>query len=341
MEIDGMAAAGGPMSVTIAVADSSAVGTVRRAALTLAGDTGLNGESSSVVALIATEAATNIVRHAREGAVHLRALSDRRSRGVEVLAVDKGPGIDDVDRAMRDGFSTAGTSGTGLGAIRRLASDFDLYTRSDVGTVLMARVRIPSGAPEYEDGVVCVPYPGEMVCGDGWLVNRTADAVSVALVDGLGHGIDAALAASEATRAIMGAIGASPADIVRAAHGPLRATRGAALAVARIDRTTSKLHFAGVGNITATIISASGARNLASHNGIVGHELRKVQEFTYDWPPNASLIMHSDGLSARWRIDAYPTLAAHSPAITAALLHRDFVRPRDDATIVVVRDAAR
>ena len=333
-------------SVRVTLDDVSQVGRARRAALAVASDLGIAADIAGNIGLVATELATNLVRHAREGAVIVRPLEDPPRRGVEMLAVDKGPGIRDVAVAMRDGFSTAGTPGTGLGAVRRISSEFDVYSTVDSGTVLVARLWDP-GVPRgdsangrYVVGAVCVPMSGESECGDSWVVQQNASVVRVAIVDGLGHGHEAAVAASEAMRVVRELGDASPVDVVQSAHGPLRATRGAAIAVATIDRRSSVVEFAGIGNIVGTILGASSTKSLASHAGIVGHQMRHVHQFTYDWPSHGYLVLHSDGLSARWRADAYPGLIGHDPAILAGVLHRDFARTRDDATVLVVHDAA-
>jgi anti-sigma regulatory factor (Ser/Thr protein kinase) len=337
------------MSRVVSVGDASAVGAVRRAARVMGERLAFSEESHGVLALIATEAATNVVRHAGQGMILLRAVDEDGSPAVELVAVDKGPGIANVDRALRDGFSTAGSAGTGLGAIRRLASSFDLYTRPGAGTVLTARVvadvrQPPVSSGRFRVGAVCVPYPGETACGDAWLIQRASDGegVRVTLVDGLGHGPDAARAAMVAVHAIAErGYTASLTETLQLVHAMLHATRGAAVGMAAIDRRTSTVQFAGVGNIAGSIVSAAGTRSLASQNGTVGHEVRRFQEFTYEWSAGASLIMHTDGVSGRWRVETYPGMTSYHPSIAAALLHRDWARANDDATIVVVSDGNR
>jgi anti-sigma regulatory factor (Ser/Thr protein kinase) len=336
-------------SVRVPVSDASEVGRARRAATNIATQMALGAERTSDVALIATELATNLVRHAKDGVVLVRPIDDPTRRGVEVLAVDKGPGIRDITRAMHDGYSTAGTAGAGLGAVRRLATEFDVYSLVASGTALVARVwearparpPLPADRARYAVGAVCLPIAGESACGDSWSIEQGASRVRVVVVDGLGHGREAALAASEALRVAHESGDASPADVVQSIHGPLRATRGAAIAVASIDQHASTVHFAGIGNIAGAIVGPRSSKSLASHSGIVGHQMRTVKEFSYDWAADSYLILHSDGLSAKWRADAYPGLVGHDPAILAGVLHRDFARVRDDATILVVRDAVR
>jgi hypothetical protein len=77
---------------------------------------------------------------------------------------------------------------------------------------------------------------------------------------------------------------------------------------------------------------------LVSHNGTVGAEMRKVQEFTYPWNAESILVMNSDGLTTHWRIDPYPGLQNKSTLMMAAVLYRDFKRTRDDSTVLVARE---
>src|SRR6185436_19739933 len=129
-------------------------------------------------------------------------------------------------------------------------------------------------------------------------------------------------------------------EIVQLAHGSLRSTRGAALAVVFLDAKLGRVRLAGVGNISVAVIDQTGSRSLASMNGIVGHEIRRVQEFDTAWSPGSILVMHSDGIGTRWRLDQYPRLLSHHPSIIAAVLHRDYARARDDATVLAVRRAS-
>jgi anti-sigma regulatory factor (Ser/Thr protein kinase) len=327
----------------VPVEDSSRVGEARRAAVLAADRAGMDETGRGRAALVATELATNLARHARGGAMLVRALDDE-ARGVELIAIDRGPGMD-VGRSMEDGFSTGGTAGEGLGAVRRIADAFDVHSRRDEGTIVMARVvEKASGAPAagaaaLDVGVVCAPAPGEERSGDGWAVTRHAGRARLLLVDGLGHGPLAAEAANEAVRIFRAYPESAPADMLERLHDALRATRGAAAAIAEIFADESVLRYAGIGNIVGSIHAAGGARSLVSHNGIIGHQMRKVQEMSYPWSPDSLLVMASDGLRSQWRIDGEPVLAARHPALVAALLYRDNVRGRDDATVLVIRRA--
>ena len=248
---------------------------------------------------------------------------------------------------MHDGFSTGGTSGTGLGAVRRLSSAFDVHSTPPAGTVVFCRVaagtdsppasRTSTGGSSLEWGVVCVPAPGETVCGDAWRVAGAEGEAAVIIADGLGHGPLAADAARQAAAAFETSPLQDARSIVEAAHDKTQGTRGAAVAVARVNSPAGVLRYAGVGNISGTLLNGGESRGLFSHNGTVGVQVRKVQEFEYPWDDAAMLVMHSDGLQTRWDLDAYPGLRFRHPAVIAAVLYRDFCRGRDDATVLVVR----
>src|SRR5215210_5456260 len=99
----------------IHVTEQSQPPAARRVAVELAQKVGLDESAVASVALVVTELATNLVKHAKQGQLLIRPLGAEGNEGVEVLSLDKGPGIPDVGRALADGFSTAGSPGTGLG----------------------------------------------------------------------------------------------------------------------------------------------------------------------------------------------------------------------------------
>jgi len=162
---------------------------------------------------------------------------------------------------------------------------------------------------------------------------------SVLVADGLGHGPDAAVAAAGAVRIFGERAGEPGADVLAAAHDALRHTRGAAVALAEVRPGAGELSFTGIGNIGGVVLTPQGSRSLVSHAGIVGHECRKIQTFTYPWTRESVLVLFSDGLQSRWTLDRYPALRGRDPALLAAVLYRDFARGRDDVTVVAGRGA--
>lgn len=326
--------------VVISVADGSQVGEARRAVIRMAESAGLNETHRGEAALVVTELANNLAKYGKNGRLLLQPLAVRGNALVEILAIDSGPGMEDVHRCLQDGFSTGGTPGTGLGAVRRIATEFDLCSIRDSGTVVLARVgpknRADLSKPSnFRWGAVSIAAPGETVCGDAWRILDDGDQLRLMIADGLGHGPLAAEAAQIAATAFEGGAFPGTDAFIHNAHRAMSGTRGAAVAAGIGSATKQSLHFAGVGNIAGVLRSPAESRGLFSHNGTVGHQMRKVQQLGYAWPEGALLVMHSDGLQSRWDLSRYPGLQLRHPAIIAAVLYRDFVRGRDDVTVLV------
>lgn len=322
------------------VSEGSAIAAARRAGNQLAAHLGLDETVAGRVALVITEAATNILKHAGSGDILLRSLAAGNGRGIEIVAIDKGPGFANLEQAMRDGMSTAGSYGAGMGAMRRQADEFDLHADTSHGSALRMAVWGSGQAPsdsEWIVGSVCLPLPSEEQCGDAWGCAGNGARLLLMMADGLGHGPEAARASDAAVALVKPDTTFAPVSVLQLAHGTLNGSRGAAVAVACLDGDADELRFAGVGNISVSLHGGDKARHLVSHNGIVGSNMRKVQEFSMPLTNDAVLIMHSDGIGTRWDLERYPGLSQRHPALIAAVLYRDHVRGRDDAGIVVAQ----
>jgi anti-sigma regulatory factor (Ser/Thr protein kinase) len=298
---------------------------------------GFDETAAGRVALVATELATNIARHAGHGEI-LVGDTGGSSPGIELVAIDNGPGISDLRRAMEDGYSTAGTLGHGLGSVGRQADEFEIYSQSPGGTVAVARVWKDAKPPRSAFAVagVSVAHVGEPVCGDAWYAVWRQTQGELLVADGLGHGVAASEAAMQAVRVFSSSRASSAPVLVEELHQGLRGTRGAAIAVAAVDLETEVVKFAGLGNVGGSIITAERKRtNLVSQNGTAGHVARRVSEFSYPFRAGSILVMFTDGLMSSWDPAAYPALWSYDPAIIAAVLYRDFSRRRDDVTVLV------
>jgi anti-sigma regulatory factor (Ser/Thr protein kinase) len=321
------------------VADPSQVSSARRAATDFARASGFDEAVTGRIALVATEMATNLLKHAATGEIVIGNFSDRDGAGVELLSLDKGPGIADLGRALADGFSTAGSAGNGLGAVRRQCDRFAIWSRPGLGTAAVARFQRDAPSGSVALGAIVQPYPGETATGDGWAFAAPAPGPTLLMVDGSGHGPLAALAVAAATRAFENNLARDCARLMEDMHRALAPTRGAAVGVARVDMAARLVRFVGVGNIAGALCSQGAVRRMISHNGTAGHIAPRIREFTYPWSGDVTVILHSDGLSAKWDLDAYPGLAASHPSLIAGILFRDHRRGRDDASIVVMRAA--
>ncbi len=322
--------------VFVPIEDASQVGEARRAAVQVANLARLDDIELGKLAIVVTELASNIIKHAKRGEILIGNV--RGNRSVEVIALDSGPGMDNLERSMEDGFSSAGTAGQGLGAVTRQSTSFEIYTRPGAGTAIIASI----GAADWETtpfeiGIVCRPVKGEIECGDGWALGRFPNRYTFMLADGLGHGTSAYAAASQAMKIFGKAAEKGPAEVLEVAHAALRPTRGAAVAVADVNHETGVVRYAGVGNVAGAILTNGTSRSLVSHNGIVGAEMRKVQEFTYPWNPESMLVMNSDGIGTQWHLDKHAGLMNKSAQMIASVLYRDFQRTRDDSTVMVAR----
>lgn len=325
----------GALTRVLPIEDSSQIGHARRSAQQLAERHGFSETDAGRVALIVTELASNILKHASRGELHLQVIPREKDVGIEILAIDRAAGFD-RDECMTDGFSTRGTQGIGLGAVSRQAEVFDLYADSR-GAVLLARIYPAGGGKsDLRFGATQHSLHNDPACGDTWQLRIKGTQISALVVDGLGHGEDAEFAALAGRKVFAATPFASPVELLQGMHQAMTGTRGGALAVAQFDGDAGRLRFTGIGNIGATLISADKPRGLTSHPGIVGGQYRKAQPFDYAHVNGNLLIMYSDGLQSRWNLLDYPGLMFRHPAVIAAVLHRDFSRGRDDATVLVV-----
>jgi anti-sigma regulatory factor (Ser/Thr protein kinase) len=331
-------------TVAVTVMENTQPGEARRVAITLARQLGFDETTAGRLAIVVTEAATNIVKHGGGGEILIRPLREDGERGIELLALDKGSGIANLPESRRDGVSRTGSAGTGLGAIGRLADMHDIYSQPERGTAVLARIwqerQTAHPAARLLVGAVSVAMPGETTCGDGWSVALNASGAVVLVVDGLGHGLLAAEASREAVRVFRKRPMDGPVAVLQTAHAALRSTRGAAGAVAHIDCDRRVITYAGVGNIAGVVLAASEKLNMASYAGTLGHVVRTFAGFTYAWPEDAMMVLNSDGLVTRWTLDPYPGISAHDASLIAGVLYRDFNRGHDDATVVVIKQVA-
>lgn len=328
------------LNAHIQLTDQTSVGEARRAGHRIASALGMSEVKAGELGILITEAARNTVVHGKGGHLVISGYDSNQGRlRIDVLALDKGPGIKDLGKSLQDGYSTAGTPGTGLGAIQRMATTFDVFSNKE-GTALLAQVAEPAEASSrntLELAGVAVPLSGELFCGDALDWEQKPERTIIMVIDGLGHGREAAEASEEGIRIFRKYNDEAPASILSRMHDALKKTRGAAASIAEIRPLAGSITYAGVGNISATIVSHSGTRSLVSHNGTLGHVMARLQEFKMDWPREGVLIMHSDGLQTRWDLSKYAGLLARNPALIAGVLLRDFRRQRDDSSVLVCK----
>jgi anti-sigma regulatory factor (Ser/Thr protein kinase) len=335
-------------SIRIVVEEASQTAEARRAARKMAVELGFDESLAEQVAIVVTEACTNLLKHAGRGEILVTKVATETADGecwLEVLALDRGPGMNNLNRCLQDGFSTGGSAGEGMGAIVRLSSTSDFYTVPEKGTAILARWTSRTAVPRADGfakklsiGAVNVPKPGQEVCGDSWGMEQNEDHTTILVADGLGHGLEAHSASVEAVRMLHAHPSLPPKALTERIHQALRSSRGAAVAVARIDSRRGTIVFSGVGNISAQIASGEkAAQHLVSMNGTAGHQSQGIREFSYRWPEDGLLVLHSDGLTSSAAPTGYAGLATRECSLIAGVLYRDFNRGHDDATVVVAK----
>ena len=315
----------------IAIQDRSQIGVARRIGSEFAQAAVLDEQRSSALNIVIMELANNLLQHAGGGQLYIHFIAPIGA--LEVSAVDQGKGMPNVERCLVDGFSTASTPGLGLGAMRRFATRFGAYSLPGRSTVVSARMSESKPSPDMS--VISIAMEGETLSGDAWHIS--SDGTTFLVVDGLGHGIFAADAARVAVETFHRSQTLAPGIILERMHGVMRATRGAAAAIARVDAAQRRIVFAGIGNISCMVMNENRTQNMVSHNGTLGHQMRRVQQFEYTYTPGDLLLMQSDGLVTQSKKGLPGTLFAQPPMVIAPLIFSEQLRGRDDATLLVNR----
>lgn len=346
--ITGQGLLGARLPASLSIATDHNIGHVRSLAVAVANAQGFDQVRRDRVSLVAGEMAASLRRGARSGRIMVRLLERGEQRGVELVATDEGSG---VEAELRDARSLPGglprhpPPEDGLGAVAHVSDLFDSYTAPGRGTVMMSRLWGEGGAAavdgRFRIGSMVEALPGELVCGDAWAAEQSGTRVVVLVADGLGHGVEAAQASVAAVEAFRQQYREPVEDIVGHIHRALFGTRGAAIAVAEVDPVARRIRFCGIGNIAAHLLAGGRHHHLISHYGIAGYHARHIRAFDYVWVDGALLVMHSDGLSPLWDIDAYTGILGHHPQLAAATVMRDAPRAKDDALVLAVRGAQK
>jgi len=315
--------------------------TVRSEIKKLAHAVGFSAKKMAEFEIIIAEITSNLVKHTAAGGELLVKLLQGETQGIEIIAIDGGPGMDSVHKWMEDGASSTNTLGQGLGAIKRLSDEFDIYSQQGWGTILLCRLFKQKPVIKkniFRTGTLMIPKPGETVCGDNYFYSVKGNSLRLALSDGLGHGKEANIAANRTLQVFKDNLVAAPEQQIRQIHEESRKTRGAVMFVMHLDITNRQLTYCGVGNIAAKLISVNKAKSLVSYNGIVGHSIpNRTSNHMIPWNSNDVLIIHSDGVVSRWELQKYPSILKNDPVIIAAVIYKDFCRKNDDVTVIVTR----
>jgi len=339
-------------AIVVSVRREGDIGHARRAAASTAGEMGFSPLAVEQIAVVVTELATNLVQHHTiDGQIIIRMTDGCARPGLEIVAEDQGPGIASLHQATQDHWSSRGTMGCGLGAVQRLMDTFDIESHpisntaeSDTpafGTRVTVRKWVENGEQphRFNYSANSRPYPGETENGDAFFIQEDNDGVLVAVADGLGHGSKAAIASRRAIETVRQNVRSELEPLLGVLHRKLTGTRGAAITLVRIDLEERKLAHIGIGNV-ATRVYPTGTSQLVTLPGVVGMgELDRPRLNCMTWPKDGTLIVFSDGISAKWDPSDEATNWDNSVTVIGHNLMKAFGRSNDDATVLVVREA--
>ena len=198
------------------------------------------------------------------------------------------------------------------------------------------------GAPALiEWGVASLALPGEAESGDRHLVKPVGTGVLVAVVDGLGHGAEAAAAAQAAVAALERHATESPVPLIERCHRALQGTRGVVMSVAVLGRPDRSMTWLGVGNVEGLLVYGDGAArsgvrraSLAPRGGIVGSELPRLHPVVLPIAPGDTLFFATDGIREGFAEGLSPEAAPQQLADQILARHG---KGTDDALVLVAR----
>jgi anti-sigma regulatory factor (Ser/Thr protein kinase) len=325
--------------------DRSYYAIIKKEAHSIATAAGFDQKRIAELDIVVAEMTSNLHKYATGGEILLGLIDDGEKEYVEVISVDEGPGMSDLSRMMADGFSTTNTMGHGLGSIKRLSDEFDIYTQKGWGTVVLSRVyKKPPLKPKGKPGnnfnlkALVVAKPGEITSGDGYYVKMAGNNIKVILADGLGHGPEANFAINEAVKAFKLCPYDSPVEIIRYVHKEVRKTRGLVATLAVFDFVNKQIRIAGVGNIASKLSGFSQVKSHLAYNGIIGHNIPNTMNDTViNFNQHNQLIMCSDGIRSRWEVNKLPGIIRCDGTIQAAAIYKDFARRTDDMSVLITK----
>lgn len=309
---------------------------------TKAREAGFNAKKLSELDIIVAEMTSNLLKYSETGELLMCIAGEKPNEYLELIYIDNGPGIEDPEKMLIDGISTASTAGQGLGSIKRLSDFFEIYSLRGWGTILLCRIfknaalKIKYQPNQFVFRTLVVAMPGETVSGDGNTYKITADYFKLLMVDGLGHGVEANKAALEACSAFNLCTDDDPVEIIRFMHNSIKQTRGVVGTVVVYDIKNKIWKIAGVGNIATRMMSYVNTRNFISYNGIIGHNIpNTMTSQVVSSTELQQIILCSDGLKAKWDSHTYPGIVKYDPSVLAAALYKDYAGKTDDMSIVV------
>ena len=322
--------------------DRSLIAFIKREIHNLALHIGFTPHRAAETDIIVAELTSNLIKYANGGELLYRANVEEEHNVIEIYSLDKGAGFENLSKIMNDGYSSSNTLGHGLGSIKRLSNDFQIYSMKNWGCVQYIKIceKADSILPPLQSGLnyaaIALNYPNEKFCGDGYHIKNSRRGFQIFLGDGLGHGENAYEAVQLAIKAFKQSLETEPAEILRDIHAKVKKSRGLVATIASVDYASETWNICGIGNISTRIYDGLDNKTYTPYNGIIGHNIpRTLNSTAVPYKKHQIIVMHSDGLRTRWNLnDMTSILKQHSGIIASAVL-KENIRGTDDSSILV------
>lgn len=329
--------------VLLPLSDRSYISLVKRDIKKIAESIGFEAKRLAEIEIVISEITSNIIKHTPGGSILVKHVFKGNLEGIEIISIDNGPGMFNPLMMLKDGVSTTNTLGQGLGAIKRLSDNFDIYSVPKWGTILLSRI-FKNGDENlnskeiFNVSTLMVPKNGEEFCGDGYKIITKKHNCQILAFDGLGHGPEAHKASEAAVKSFIETQNLEPAERLKTMNTSIKSTRGGVGMALSIDQKANSLTYCGVGNISARVFTEGKLKSCISYNGIVGHTFpNSVNSNTIKWAREDYLIVTSDGFISRWDANALTNIMKHDIGIITACMYKDFFRGNDDCLIILIK----
>jgi anti-sigma regulatory factor (Ser/Thr protein kinase) len=342
----------------------------------IAREIGFSASDVQSISTAASELVRNILKYAGKGQLSIKEISaDDERPGIEIAVTDRGPGIEDIEAAMSDHFSSSGTLGLGLPGVKRMMDEFEIESAPGRGTRVVVRKYLPTSrrgmrkstlrtaaqkvmagrrtarpqvtlaangkkddSPAVDCASVIRPFQGESVSGDAAVVEHRDGLTFAAIVDALGHGPLAHRVALKAVRYLKKSWSSDLMATVDGLHEALQGTEGVAAGLCVIDFGKGTGRYVGIGN---TVMRVFGEREkrLFSTPGTLGHQMRSPREQSFSIQPDDVVVMYTDGVKERFELKDYPQLRFQKAEKVSSTVVEKFGKHHDDAGCIVMRQA--
>lgn len=311
----------------------------------------------SLIGTMVSELGTNIIKYAGRGKIRISRLMTDKTVDIQIWAEDRGPGIANITRAMKEHFSTGNSLGLGLPGVRRMADDFKIDSTNETGTVIYARKRIKgrefdhsglmsvkqsmlqasaSLSEPWDVGAFTQPASGYQVSGDTVAIHQFGTFLLLGVVDVSGHGLKAHQLANAISSHINNFFDPDLELLMSGLHKMLIGTLGAAAGFLLVDFQSETFKYLGVGNTAAARCVGEGWKGV-SRDGVLGQRLPGFYQQDGLLTNGDVFCLMSDGISSLAG-SRFAKENAYQPAVKIA---HDLVltlgKPHDDASCLIFK----